>query len=160
MTRAGEPVARQGAPGTACGTARGTARSAGAVPFLLGHDAVSHLLARVLDATREDGLLRARERRHQAFACQGRGPRDRVASPYDIRRHLKRLTYAAGDEVASELGVSRITVHHLVRPFRAGGTVRFLMPRSRGRRQGIVIDDETGEPRLGSRAGGSGSRSP
>ena len=54
-----------------------------------------------------------------------------------LRRHPKRLTYAAVDDVASELGVSRITVYRLVRSFRAGGTVTSVMPRSRGRPRGF-----------------------
>jgi putative transposase len=58
-----------------------------------------------------------------------------------LRRHPKNLTYAAVDDIASELGVSRMTVYRLVRSFRAGGTVTSLMPRSRGRPQGLRMLD-------------------
>lgn len=56
-------------------------------------------------------------------------------------RNPKRLTYVAVDDVASELGVSRITVYRLVRSFRAGGTVTSLMPRSRGHPRGLHMLD-------------------
>ena len=62
-----------------------------------------------------------------------------------LRRHPKRLTYAAIDEVASELDVSRITVYRLLRSFRAGGTVTSLMPRSRGRPRGLRMLDSKRE---------------
>lgn len=54
-----------------------------------------------------------------------------------LRRYPKGLTYAAVDGVASELGVSRMTVYRLIQSFRSAGTVTSLLPRSRGRPQGL-----------------------
>ena len=58
-----------------------------------------------------------------------------------LRRHPKGLTYAGVDGVALELGVSRMTVYRLIRSFRAAGTVTSLLPRSRGRPQGLRMLD-------------------
>jgi len=58
-----------------------------------------------------------------------------------LRRHPKGLTYAAVDGVASELGVSRMTVYRLIQSFRSAGTVTSLLPRSRGRPQGLRMLD-------------------
>jgi len=62
-----------------------------------------------------------------------------------LRRHPEGLTYAALDEVASELGVSRMTVYRLIRSFRTGGTVTSVMPRSRGRPRGLRVLDHRRE---------------
>jgi len=58
-----------------------------------------------------------------------------------LRRYPKGLTYAAVDGVASELGVSRMTVYRLIQSFRSAGTVTSLLPRSRGRPQGLRMLD-------------------
>jgi len=58
-----------------------------------------------------------------------------------LRHHPKSLTYAVVDGLASELGVSRMTVYRLIQSFRSAGTVTSLLPRSRGRPQGLRMLD-------------------
>ena len=66
-----------------------------------------------------------------------------------LRRHPKGLTYAAVDGVASELGVSRMTVYRLIQSFRSAGTVTSLLPRSRGRPQGLRMRRCCSDPVIG-----------
>ena len=58
-----------------------------------------------------------------------------------LRRHPHRLTHAAVDEVAGQLGLSRASLYRLIRQFRAGGTVTALMPGPEGRPKGLRLLD-------------------
>jgi len=58
-----------------------------------------------------------------------------------LRRHPQRLTHAAVDEVAGELGLSRASLYRLIQRFRANGTVTALMPSPEGRPKGLRLLD-------------------
>lgn len=58
-----------------------------------------------------------------------------------LRRHPQRLTHAAVDDVAGQLGLSRASLYRLIQRFRAGGTVTALMPSPEGRPKGLRLLD-------------------
>ena len=58
-----------------------------------------------------------------------------------LRRHPQRLTHAAVDDAAGQLGLSRASLYRLIRRFRAGGTVTALMPSPEGRPKGLRLLD-------------------
>lgn len=58
-----------------------------------------------------------------------------------LRRHPRRLTHAAVDDVAGQLGLSRASLYRLIRRFRAGDTVTALMPSPEGRPKGLRLLD-------------------
>lgn len=58
-----------------------------------------------------------------------------------LRRHPERLTHAAVDDVAGQLGLSRASLYRLIRRFRADSTVTALMPSPEGRPKGLRLLD-------------------
>ena len=58
-----------------------------------------------------------------------------------LRRYPQRLTVALVDEVAGQLGLSQASLYRLIRLFRTHGTVTALMPRAKGRPQGLHLLD-------------------
>ena len=66
-----------------------------------------------------------------------------------LRRHPQRLTVALVDEVAGQLGLSQASLYRLIRLFRTHGTVTALMPRAKGRPQGVYLLDAKREALIG-----------